>query len=99
MVPIWTKSALQKIPIPEHLVSGNILFTRYLKSRKWLDDIREGKYLKRYSQTIGLIEEYSAEYRFDPLMIAAQGYQESKLDQNKRSPKGARVVLPLDSGP
>src|SRR5262249_54757637 len=36
---------------------------------------------------------YSAEYNFDYLMIAAQGYQESQLDQNKRSPVGAVGVM------
>jgi membrane-bound lytic murein transglycosylase MltF len=47
----------------------------------------------RFRQTIALFEKYGGEYGFDPLMLAAQGYQESTLDQSKRGPTGAIGVM------
>ena len=44
---------------------------------------------KRFEQTLALFRKYGAQYRFDYLMLAAQGYQESRLDQNARSHAGA----------
>ena len=44
---------------------------------------------------IALFEKYGQQYRFDPLMLAAQGYQESTLDQNKKSHVGAIGVMQI----
>jgi len=50
---------------------------------------------KRFEQTIALFEKYGHKYQFDPLMLAAQGYQESTLNQNKRSPVGAVGIMQI----
>ncbi|MFH1079636.1 MAG: transglycosylase SLT domain-containing protein [Pseudomonadota bacterium] len=50
---------------------------------------------KRFEQTIALFEKYGQKYQFDELMLAAQGYQESTLDQNKRSPVGAIGIMQI----
>jgi membrane-bound lytic murein transglycosylase MltF len=44
-------------------------------------------------EAFGLIRRHAAAYDFDPLLIAAQGYQESGLDQSKRSPVGAIGIM------
>ena len=44
---------------------------------------------KRFEDTLTLFKKYAAKYQFDPLMLAAQGYQESQLNQEARSPVGA----------
>ncbi len=41
------------------------------------------------------IKRYAKIYNFDWLMVAAQGFQESGLDQNKRSKAGAIGVMQL----
>jgi membrane-bound lytic murein transglycosylase MltF len=51
--------------------------------------------LKRFEQTIALFRKYGAKYGFDPLMLAAQGYQESQLKQEARSRSGAIGVMQL----
>jgi membrane-bound lytic murein transglycosylase MltF len=51
--------------------------------------------IKRFEDTIALFRRYGDKYNFDPLMLAAQGYQESQLDQNARSPVGAIGVMQL----
>nr|NIS42452.1 lytic transglycosylase F [Desulfuromonadales bacterium] len=72
---------------------GNILIKRYLQNTDWVDDVRSGEAEKKYEATIDLIKKYAGEYDFDWLMIVAQGYQESKLDQNKKSDAGAIGVM------
>ena len=42
-----------------------------------------------------MFKKYGQQYDFDWLMIAAQGYQESQLDQSARSPRGAIGVMQL----
>jgi membrane-bound lytic murein transglycosylase MltF len=44
---------------------------------------------KRFQDTLELFRKYSAQYHFDALMLSAQGYQESQLNQEARSPVGA----------
>ncbi len=48
---------------------------------------------KRFEQTYALFEKYGRKYRFDPLLLTAQGYQESRLSQEARSPVGAIGVM------
>lgn len=42
-----------------------------------------------------MFERYAGQYGFDHLMIAAQGYQESRLDQSVRSSAGAVGIMQL----
>jgi membrane-bound lytic murein transglycosylase MltF len=72
---------------------GNILIKRYLASTDWIDDVRSGEAQKRYEAAIGIIKKYAGQYEFDWLMIVAQGYQESKLDQSTRSKAGAIGIM------
>jgi membrane-bound lytic murein transglycosylase MltF len=42
-----------------------------------------------------LFRKYGAQYNLDPLMLAAQGYQESRLDQGAKSHVGAIGVIQI----
>ncbi len=48
---------------------------------------------KRFEQTLALFQKYGEQYHFDPLMLAAQGYQESQLKQDAKSHVGAIGVM------
>lgn len=48
---------------------------------------------RKLENTIDLFRKYGERYRVDPLMVAAQAYRESRLDQNARSPFGAVGVM------
>jgi len=74
---------------------GNVLIKRYLTNTEWIENVREEKSTKRYEDTIDIIKRYADRYDFDWLMIAAQGYQESRLDQRKRSPVGAVGIMQI----
>jgi Transglycosylase SLT domain len=47
----------------------------------------------KFVETFRLIRRHATTYDFDPLLIAAQGFQESGLDQSKRSPLGAVGIM------
>jgi membrane-bound lytic murein transglycosylase MltF len=50
---------------------------------------------KRFEETLALFRKYGEKYGFDPLMLAAQGYQESQLNQNAKSQVGAIGVMQI----
>ena len=68
---------------------------QFMKNIKTLNNPATDADYKRFQQVIALFEKYGQQYKFDPLMLAAQGYQESTLDQNKKSAVGAIGVMQL----
>jgi len=68
---------------------------QYMKRIKELKDPTTSADWKRFQETIAIFEKYGPKYGFDPLMLAAQGYQESGLDQNAKSQVGAIGVMQL----
>jgi membrane-bound lytic murein transglycosylase MltF len=67
----------------------------YMKRVKELKDPTASAEYKRFRETLALFEKYGSKYNFDPLMLAAQGYQESQLDQSAKSAVGAIGVMQL----
>ena len=74
---------------------GNILFRRYLQSVRWVRNANATVDRERFERAKPLFEQYGRKYDLDPLLIAALGYQESRLDQRIRSPAGAIGVMQL----
>ncbi len=72
---------------------GNTILRRYLKNTKWVTNSTSGEEMKKFQTDLALFRKYAGEYDFDYLMIAAQGYQESLLDQSKRNPSGAVGIM------
>jgi membrane-bound lytic murein transglycosylase MltF len=67
----------------------------YMKRIKQIKDPTRTAEWKRFEQTVTMFNKYGTRYRFDPLMLVAQGYQESLLDQNARSDVGAIGIMQL----
>ena len=67
----------------------------YMKRVKEIKDPTAGAEYKRFREVLALFEKYGSKYNFDPLMLAAQGYQESQLNPNARSAVGAVGVMQL----
>ena len=59
------------------------------------NNAKAGKDWERFQQAVDLFRKYGDQYGFDYLLLAAQGYQESQLDQSKRSPVGAMGIMQL----
>jgi membrane-bound lytic murein transglycosylase MltF len=74
---------------------GNIIFRRYLQNTNWVRNTNATGDRQRFDTTIPLFNKYGQAYDLDPLLIAALGYQESRLDQNTVSPAGAIGVMQL----
>jgi len=74
---------------------GNILAKRYFATNKWVRNPGTSDDFKRFQDSVDHLRLYAAEYDFDWLMIAAQAYQESRMDQTLRSPAGALGVMQL----
>jgi len=74
---------------------GNVLINRYLKGAKGLHDPRAASERKKYEQLVDLFRKRADQYHMDYLLMIAQGFQESQLDQKVRSPVGAIGVMQL----
>ncbi len=74
---------------------GNVLINRYLKDAEYLSDIQETESRKRFDSVLPIFREYAGRYGFDYLMVTAQGYQESRLDQSLKSRAGAIGIMQL----
>jgi membrane-bound lytic murein transglycosylase MltF len=74
---------------------GNIILKRYLRDTKYVKNSLSQKELDKFEAMLALFEKYADQYDFDYLMVGAQAYQESGLDQSKRSPAGAIGVMQL----
>ena len=69
---------------------------RVMQYRRMIDRMHNPtatKHMKHMQAMRSLFEKYGDQYGFDPLLIAAQGFQESKLNQRARSRAGAIGVM------
>ena len=78
---------------PAGSTTRNILFQKYLKSTKFVKNAASEEEQRKFQQTVDFFKTYSDKYDMDYLLMAAQGYQESQLDQNKKSRVGAVGVM------
>ena len=74
---------------------GNILKNRYYKSDKMVRRAYSPAEMEKFNTLVDIFRKHAGEYSFDYLMVIAQGYQESQLDQSRRSPRGAVGIMQL----
>jgi membrane-bound lytic murein transglycosylase MltF len=72
---------------------GNVTLQKYLGQTRWVENATSEQELKKFSVLVGLFQKYGKEYDIDWLLMAAQGYQESQLDQGRHSAAGAIGVM------
>jgi membrane-bound lytic murein transglycosylase MltF len=72
---------------------GNELLTRYLKSVKYVKDAAAEAERQKFQALVRYFQKYGDRYDVDWLLMGAQGYQESQLNQNVKSPVGAIGVM------
>jgi membrane-bound lytic murein transglycosylase MltF len=73
--------------------TGNTILARYLKSAQYMKDAASERERRKFLQLIDFFKKYGDKYDVDWLLMAAQGYQESQLDQNAKSHVGAIGVM------
>jgi membrane-bound lytic murein transglycosylase MltF len=74
---------------------GNTIARRYLQQIKWVQDATSRSDLKRFNETVKLFQQYGNQYDYPYLMLSAQAFQESRLNQTLRSPSGAVGVMQI----
>jgi membrane-bound lytic murein transglycosylase MltF len=72
---------------------GNQVLTRYLKNAKYVKDAASEAERKKFLALAQYFQKYSDKYDVDWLLMVAQGYQESQLNQAVKSPVGAIGVM------
>jgi membrane-bound lytic murein transglycosylase MltF len=67
----------------------NTIERRYLDNVKYAKNAAADADRQKLEAVVALFKKYGAQYDIDYLLMAAQGYQESTLDQGVKSPVGA----------
>lgn len=76
-------------------LTGNMLIKRYLQRPEWIKNPGNRRDAERFQSMVELFRKYGEQYDFDYLMVTAQAYQESGLDQSVKSRAGAIGVMQL----
>jgi membrane-bound lytic murein transglycosylase MltF len=74
---------------------GNTILARYLKNAKYVKDAASESERKKFLDLIQYFQKYGDKYDMDWLLMAAQGYQESQLNNAARSQVGAIGVMQI----
>ena len=74
---------------------GNLLLKRYFGSADRLKNPVEQDQLHRFRMLADNFRRFGDQYQLPWLLIAAQGYQESQLDQSRRSAAGAIGIMQI----
>jgi membrane-bound lytic murein transglycosylase MltF len=75
--------------------TGNVILKRYLVNTKWARNATATEDMKRFETLSKYFQKYAGEYQFEWLLLMAQAYQESGLDQSIKSPAGAVGVMQM----
>jgi membrane-bound lytic murein transglycosylase MltF len=79
----------------EGTLIGNVLKNRYVRDFDWAASALAQEDYHRFKKLEGIFQKYGAQYGIEYLMVAAQGYQESRLNQSARSRSGAIGVMQI----
>ncbi|WP_108652626.1 MltF family protein [Dongshaea marina] len=72
---------------------GNIVYGRYLKHSGWLRRLQKADQQHLFRSFGPIFQKYADTYEMDWLLLTAQAFQESGLNQNKRSNRGAIGIM------
>ena len=91
------KAALNRFLAKNGLDSLNarLIFRRYLLNTQYVKSATAEAEMKRFRALVGYFRTYSSKYNLDWMLMAAQGYQESRLNQQAKSHVGAIGVMQI----
>jgi len=72
---------------------GNVIERRYLVNTSFAKQATSEAERKKFRELAAFFQKYGGQYQVDYLLMAAQGYQESGLDQDAKSRVGAVGVM------
>jgi membrane-bound lytic murein transglycosylase MltF len=68
----------------------NLVYQRHFKNNTWIKNAASDSERRKFQEMVGLFRKYGEQYDLPYILVAAQAYQESQIDQTKRS--GAEPV-------
>jgi membrane-bound lytic murein transglycosylase MltF len=74
-------------------LNARLIFRRYLLNTQYVKSATADAARKRFASLVAIFRKYGAMFNMDWMLMAAQGYQESRLDHNARSQVGAIGVM------
>ena len=74
---------------------GNIMLKRYLRDNKWVKNPLAQEERKKFLRVVDIFREFGNQYDIPYLLVTAQAYQESLLNQDLRSSMGAVGVMQI----
>jgi membrane-bound lytic murein transglycosylase MltF len=80
---------------PKGSTHYNMIYQRYLKNADYVKSATSPREMEKFRQIRGLFQKYGAQYDLPWPLLAAQAYQESQLDQAKKSQAGAIGVMQI----
>ncbi len=80
---------------PKGSLAFNVLYRKYFKNTKFVKNAAAESERRKFLQMAELFRQYGAKYDLPWLLLAAQGYQESQLEQARRSSAGAVGVMQI----
>ena len=78
---------------PEGSSMRTILLQKYLQNTKFAKEATSKDELAKFERTVDFFRKYGDQYDLDYLLMMAEGYQESQLNQEAKSPVGAIGVM------
>jgi membrane-bound lytic murein transglycosylase MltF len=91
------KSALNKFLTTNgrDSLNGRMIFRRYLLNTRYVKSATADAEMRRFREVVSYFRKYGSQYNLDWMLMAAQGYQESRLDQQAKSHVGAIGVMQI----
>jgi membrane-bound lytic murein transglycosylase MltF len=78
---------------PEGSKQRNVVLQKYLKSTRYAKEATSDEEIAKFERLVEFFRTYGDRYDMDYLLMIAQGYQESQLNQEAKSPVGAVGVM------
>jgi membrane-bound lytic murein transglycosylase MltF len=77
----------------EGTLFGNQVLRKYLKDTAVVKNATAPEEIEKFNQLVAMFRKYAGQYSVDYLLMMAQGYQESRLDQGAKSHVGAIGIM------
>ena len=74
-------------------LNARLIFRRYLLKTGHVKNATADAEMKRFRDVVGYFRKFGGQYNLDWMLMAAQGYQESRLNQQAKSHVGAIGVM------
>jgi membrane-bound lytic murein transglycosylase MltF len=74
---------------------GNVVIKKYFGNANYVKRSGSAEEQKKFRALVKFFRQYGEQYDLPYLLLAAQGYQESQLEQNRRSSAGAVGVMQI----